>query len=140
MRCSITRNAMTDPAPLRHRVDDILARRPTGGETQSQRLIHPDDGNHTAPGDRQRGPAVAAATSDWLYSCLGDLGMIMQIGMCDPVPRPDPAGRRSLQTDEVGSPSPYPLKAGRPVVRGATDSARTEGGCTTPPPMAGRTK
>jgi hypothetical protein len=70
---------MTDPPPLRHRVDDILARRPAA-DTQSRRRIQPDYGNHTAPGDRQRGPAVATATSDWLYSCPENLGPIIQVG------------------------------------------------------------
>jgi hypothetical protein len=94
MRSFITRNAMDDPAPLCHSVGHILERRLAGGETPSRGPANPDYVNHAASGDRQRGPAAAVAASDWLYPCLGDLGMIMQIGMCDPAPRPDP-GRLS---------------------------------------------
>lgn len=144
MRSSSTPNAMTDPAPLRHRVDDTLPRRLAGGATQSQRLIHPDHVNHTASADNQRNPVVAAATSDWLHSCLGDLGMIMQIGMCDPAPRPDLGGSpQPLRTAQarLTQSSTHPFKARpHPNTRDVTISASSGQGRTTPTPMTGRMK
>jgi len=45
-----------------------------GGETAlAEQLIHPEFVNNEADPERRNGPNGAAATSDWLRSCFGDL-------------------------------------------------------------------
>jgi predicted ester cyclase len=65
---------MTDAATLRQNVADLLTRVLAGGETDLvARLVHPDFVNNEAAAERRHGPRGAAATSDWLRSCFGDL-------------------------------------------------------------------
>jgi predicted ester cyclase len=65
---------VAEPATLRRNVEDLLMRVLAGGETDlAERLVHPDFVNHEAARERQRGPQGAAATSEWLRSCFGDL-------------------------------------------------------------------
>jgi predicted ester cyclase len=66
--------AMADAATLRQNVADLLTRVLAGGEIdQVARLVHPDFVNNEAAAERRHGPQGAAATSDWLRSCFGDL-------------------------------------------------------------------
>lgn len=66
--------SMADAATLRQNVEDVLVRLLAGGETDlAERLVHPDFVNHEAAADRRHGPQGAAATSEWLRSCFGDL-------------------------------------------------------------------
>ena len=66
--------AMADAATLRQNVADFLTRVLAGGETDLvARLVHPDFVNNEAAAERRHGPEGAAATSDWLRSCFGDL-------------------------------------------------------------------
>jgi predicted ester cyclase len=66
--------AMADAATLRQSVEDMLTRVLAGGETDLvARLVHPDYVNNEAAAERRHGPAGAAATSEWLRSCFGDL-------------------------------------------------------------------
>ncbi len=52
----------------------MLVRLIAGGELDlAERLIHPDCVNHEADPGRNHGAAGAAATSEWLRSCFGDL-------------------------------------------------------------------
>ena len=45
-----------------------------GGETDlARRLVHPEFVNHEAAAERRSGPDGAAATSEWLRSCFGEL-------------------------------------------------------------------
>jgi predicted ester cyclase len=65
---------VADAATLRQNVEDLLTRLLAGGETDlAERLVHPDFVNHEASAERRRGPAGAAATSEWLRSCFGGL-------------------------------------------------------------------
>lgn len=65
---------MADTEKLRQNIEDMLVRVVAGGETRLvEQLIHPDYVNHEAEGERARGPAGAAATSEWLRSCFGEL-------------------------------------------------------------------
>jgi hypothetical protein len=65
---------MADAATLRQNVADFLTRVLAGGETDLvARLVHPDFVNNEAAAERRHGPEGAAATSDWLRSCFGDL-------------------------------------------------------------------
>lgn len=60
--------------PLRQNVEDLLTRVLAGGETDLvSRLVHPDFVNHEASPERRHGPKGAAATSQWLRSCFGEL-------------------------------------------------------------------
>lgn len=65
---------MSDPEAIRRNVPDMLVRLNAGGETDlAERLVHPDFVNQDAVEERKRGPAGAAATSEWLRSCFGDV-------------------------------------------------------------------
>ena len=65
---------MTAAATLRQNVEDLLTRLLAGGETDlAGRLVHPDFVNNEASAERRLGPEGAAATSEWLRSCFGDL-------------------------------------------------------------------
>ena len=65
---------VADAATLRQNVEDLLTRVLAGGETDLvPRLVHPDFVNHEASPERHHGPKGAAATSQWLRSCFGDL-------------------------------------------------------------------
>jgi hypothetical protein len=65
---------VADAATLRQNVEDLLTRVLAGGETDLvPRLVHPDFVNHEASSERRHGPKGAAATSQWLRSCFGDL-------------------------------------------------------------------
>lgn len=65
---------MADAQTLRQNVEDLLVRMLAGGETDlATRLIHPDFVNHEASPERRDGPQGAAATSEWLRACFGDM-------------------------------------------------------------------
>lgn len=66
--------AMVDAATLRNNVELLMSRFMAAGETDlAERLIHPDFVNNEADPERRNGPRGAAATSEWLRSCFGDL-------------------------------------------------------------------
>jgi hypothetical protein len=59
---------------LRQNVEDLLTRVLAGGEIDlAPRLIHPAFVNNEASPEHRHGPEGAAATSEWLRSCFGDL-------------------------------------------------------------------
>jgi predicted ester cyclase len=65
---------VADAETLRQNAEDMLVRVIAGGETELvEQLIHPDFVNHEADPERSRGPAGAAATSEWLRSCFGEV-------------------------------------------------------------------
>ncbi len=65
---------MADAEQLRQNAEDMLVRVVAGGETGLvEQLIHPDFVNHEADPERSGGPAGAAATSEWLRSCFGEV-------------------------------------------------------------------
>ena len=66
--------AMADAATLRSVVDSMMTRLLAGGETElAEQLVHPDFVNNEADPERRNGPSGAAATSEWLRSCFGNL-------------------------------------------------------------------
>ena len=65
---------MADAATLRSVVESMMTRLLAGGETElAEQLVHPDFVNNEADPERRNGPSGAAATSEWLRSCFGDL-------------------------------------------------------------------
>ena len=65
---------MVDAATLRSVVESMMTRLLAGGETElAEQLVHPDFVNNEADPERRNGPSGAAATSDWLRSCFGNL-------------------------------------------------------------------
>lgn len=65
---------MVDAERIRRNVTDILVRLNAGGETGlADRLIHSEFMNQEAVEERKHGSAGAAATSEWLRSCFGDV-------------------------------------------------------------------
>lgn len=65
---------MADAVAMRATVESLMTRVLAGGETAlAEQLIHPEFVNNEADPDRRNGPSGAAATSDWLRSCFGDL-------------------------------------------------------------------
>ena len=65
---------MSDAATMRSAVESLMTRVLAGGETDlAEQLVHPDFVNNEAEPERQNGPSGAAATSEWLRSCFGNL-------------------------------------------------------------------
>ena len=65
---------MVDAATLRSVVESMMTRLLAGGETElAEQLVHPDFVNNEAAPERSNGPSGAAATSEWLRSCFGNL-------------------------------------------------------------------
>ena len=65
---------MADAVAMRATVESLMTRVLAGGETAlAEQLIHPEFVNNEADPERRNGPSGAAATSDWLRSCFGDL-------------------------------------------------------------------
>jgi len=65
---------MADAATLRSVVESMMTRLLAGGETElAEQLVHPDFVNNEADPERRNGPSGAAATSEWLRSCFGNL-------------------------------------------------------------------
>ena len=65
---------MADAATLRSVVESMMTRLIAGGETElAEQLVHPDFVNNEADPERRNGPGSAAATSEWLRSCFGNL-------------------------------------------------------------------
>lgn len=65
---------MDDAATLRIVVESMMTRLLAGGETElAEQLVHPDFVNNEADPERRNGPSGAAATSEWLRSCFGNL-------------------------------------------------------------------
>ena len=65
---------MADAATLRSVVESMMTRLLAGGETElAEALVHPDFVNNEADPERRDGPSGAAATSEWLRSCFGNL-------------------------------------------------------------------
>ena len=65
---------MVDAATLRSVVESMMTRLLAGGETElAEELVHPDFVNNEADPERRNGPSGAAATSEWLRSCFGNL-------------------------------------------------------------------
>jgi len=65
---------MADAVAMRATVESLMTRVLAGGETAlAEQLIHPEFVNNEADPERRNGPSGAAATSDWLHSCFGDL-------------------------------------------------------------------
>ena len=65
---------MGDVATLRSVVESLMTRVLAGGETElAEQLVHPDFVNNEADPERRNGPSGAAATSEWLRSCFGNL-------------------------------------------------------------------
>src|SRR3954454_2094714 len=65
---------MGDPVAMRSTVETLMTRLLAGGETElAEQLVHPEFVNNEASLDRRNGPSGAAATSEWLRSCFGNL-------------------------------------------------------------------
>ena len=65
---------MADAATLRSVVESMMTRLLAGGESElAEQLVHPDFVNNEADPERRNGPSGAAATSEWLRSCFGNL-------------------------------------------------------------------
>ncbi len=65
---------MPDAVAMRATVESLMTRVLAGGETAlAEQLIHPEFVNNEADPERRNGPSGAAATSDWLRSCFGNL-------------------------------------------------------------------
>ena len=65
---------MPDAAAMRSAVETMMTRLLAGGETElAEQLVHPEFVNNEADPERRRGPSGAAATSEWLRSCFGNL-------------------------------------------------------------------
>ena len=65
---------MPDPEVMRAAVEMMMTRLLAGGETDlAEQLVHPGFVNNEADPERRQGPSGAAATSEWLRSCFGDL-------------------------------------------------------------------
>ena len=65
---------MVDVATLRSVVESLMTRVLAGGETElAEQLVHPAFVNNEADPERRNGPSGAAATSEWLRSCFGNL-------------------------------------------------------------------
>ena len=65
---------MSDAATMGSAVESLMTRVLAGGETDlAEQLVHPDFVNNEAEPERQKGPSGAAATSEWLRSCFGNL-------------------------------------------------------------------
>lgn len=65
---------MPDVATMRSAVESLMTRLLAGGETElAEQLVHPNFINNEADPERRNGPSGAAATSEWLRSCFGDL-------------------------------------------------------------------
>jgi len=65
---------MVDAATLRSVVELMMTRLLAGGESElAEQLVHPDFVNNEADPERRNGPSGAAATSEWLRSCFGNL-------------------------------------------------------------------
>ena len=65
---------MSDAATMRSAVESLMTRVLAGGETDlAEQLVHPDFVNNEAEPERQKGASGAAATSEWLRSCFGNL-------------------------------------------------------------------
>ena len=65
---------MSDAATMRSAVESLMTRVLAGGETAlAEQLVHPDFVNNEAEPERKNGPSGAAATSEWLRSCFGNL-------------------------------------------------------------------
>ena len=65
---------MADAATMRSAVETLMTRMLAGGETElAEELVHPDFVNREADPERQNGASGAAATSEWLRSCFGNL-------------------------------------------------------------------
>ena len=65
---------MADAAAMRSAVESLLTRLLAAGETDlAEQLVHPEFVNNEADPERRNGPSGAAATSEWLRSCFGNL-------------------------------------------------------------------
>ena len=65
---------MPDPGAMRGSVETMMTRLLAGGETDlAEQLVHPEFVNNEADPERRHGPSGAAATSEWLRSCFGNL-------------------------------------------------------------------
>ena len=65
---------MPDPEVMRAAVEMMMTRLLAGGETDlAEQLVHPTFVNNEADPERRQGPSGAAATSEWLRSCFGNL-------------------------------------------------------------------
>jgi predicted ester cyclase len=65
---------MVDPVVMRSTVETLMTRLLAGGETElAEQLVHPEFVNHEASPERRNGSSGAAATSEWLRSCFGNL-------------------------------------------------------------------
>ena len=65
---------MADPGAMRRAVEAMMTRLLAGGETElAEQLVHPEFVNNEADPERRNGPSGAAATSEWLRSCFGNL-------------------------------------------------------------------
>jgi hypothetical protein len=65
---------MADAGQMRSVVETMMTRFMAGGETGlAGELVHPDFVNTEAVAERRNGPSGAAATSEWLRSCFGEL-------------------------------------------------------------------
>ena len=65
---------MPDPKAMRGAVEMMMTRLLAGGETDlAEQLVHPAFVNNEADPERRQGPSGAAATSEWLRSCFGNL-------------------------------------------------------------------
>ena len=65
---------MPDPEAMRGAVEMMMTRLLAGGETHlAEQLVHPAFVNNEADPERRQGPSGAAATSEWLRSCFGNL-------------------------------------------------------------------
>ena len=65
---------MGDVATLRSVVESLMTRVLAGGETElAEQLVHPAFVNNEADPERRNGPSGAAATSEWVRSCFGNL-------------------------------------------------------------------
>jgi predicted ester cyclase len=59
---------------MRRAVEAMMTRLLAGGETElAEQLVHPEFVNNEADPERRNGASGAAATSEWLRSCFGDL-------------------------------------------------------------------
>src|SRR6201989_1734320 len=65
---------MPDPEVMRGAVQTTMTRLLAGGQTDlPEQLVHPEFVNNEADPERRQGPRGAAATSEWLRSCFGNL-------------------------------------------------------------------
>ena len=65
---------MPDAGAMRGTVETMMTRLLAGGETDlADEPVHPEFVNNEADPQGRHGPSGAAATSEWLRSCFGNL-------------------------------------------------------------------